>query len=196
METLYKIDSEIFLYLNRFVGKNDLLDELTQFTVNDYLIPVFSSMIILSLWFGWQTEEQRDRHQFGVMTAGLGVAIANAIVPIVTILYFRERPFEVLDVNLLFYQPTDSSFPSNPACIIFAMAWGISFGNTRASHILFSLGFIYGLARVYSGVCYPADVLGGLLIGLLSASAAAYSIKRANVLRNKFLQVTRFFCLS
>ena len=196
METLYKIDSEIFLYLNRFVGKSDLLDELTQFTVNDYLIPVFSSMIILSLWFGWQTEEQRDRHQFGVMTAGLAVAIANVIVPIVTILYFRERPFEVLDVNLLFYQPTDSSFPSNPACTIFAMAWGISFGNTRASHILFGLGFIYGLARVYSGVCYPVDVLGGLLIGLLSASAAAYSIKRANVLRNRFLQVTRFFCLS
>ena len=196
METLSKIDREIFLYLNRFVGESDLLDRVSAFLVSDYFVPVLSSMILLSIWFGWQTEEQRDRHQFGVMTAGLGVAIANAIVPILTLLYFRERPFEVLDVNLLFYQPTDSSFPSNPACIIFAMAWGISFGNTRAFHILFGLGFIYGLARVYSGVCYPMDVLGGLIIGFLSASVAAYSIRRANVLRNMFLQVTRFLSLS
>jgi undecaprenyl-diphosphatase len=196
LETIYKIDSGIFLYLNKFVGQSDLLDRFSEFVVNDYFVPVLSSMILLSIWFGWKTEEQRDRHQFGVMTAGLGVAIANSIVPILTILYFRERPFEVLDVNLLFYQPTDSSFPSNPACIIFAMAWGISFGNTRASHILFGFGFIYGLARVYSGVCYPMDVLGGLIVGLSSASAAAYSIKMANPLRKKFLQVTRFFCLS
>tara|TARA_Y100000590_G_scaffold458787_1_gene614305 strand:- start:7543 stop:8133 length:591 start_codon:yes stop_codon:yes gene_type:complete len=196
LETIYKIDSEIFLYLNRFVGRSDLLDGFSKFVVNDYFVPVLSSMILLSIWFGWQTEEQRDRHQFGVMAAGLGVGIANAIIPIITALYFRERPFEVLDVSLLFYQPTDSSFPSNPACIIFAMAWGVSFGNTRASHILFGLGFIYGLARVYSGVCYPMDVLGGLVIGLFSASVGAYFIKRTGLLRNKFLQVTRFFCLS
>ena len=196
METISKIDKEIFLYLNRFVGESDLLDRVSAFLVNDYFVPVLSSMILLSIWFGWKTEEQRDRHQFGVMAAGLGVAIANSIVSILTLLYFRERPFEVLDVNLLFYPPTDSSFPSNPACIIFAMAWGISFGNTRASHILFGFGFIYGLARVYSGVCYPMDVLGGLIIGFLSASVAAYSIRRANVLRNMFLQATRFLCLS
>ena len=196
METIYKIDSGIFLYLNKFVGQSDLLDRFSEFVVNDYFVPVLSSMILLSIWFGWKTEEQRDRHQFGVMAAGLGVAIANSIVPILTLMYFRERPFEVLDVNLLFYQPTDSSFPSNPASIIFAMAWGISFGNARASHILFGLGFIYGLARVYSGVCYPMDVLGGLIVGLFSASAAAYSIKMANPLRKKFLQLTRFFCLS
>ena len=196
METISKIDKEIFLYLNGFVGESDLLDRVSAFLVNDYFVPVLSSMILLSIWFGWKTEEQRDRHQFGVMAAGLGVAIANSIVPILTLMYFRERPFEVLDVNLLFYQPTDSSFPSNPACIIFAMAWGISFGNTRAFHILFGFGFIYGLARVYSGVCYPTDVLGGLIIGLLSASVAVYSIRRANVLRNMFLQVTRFLSLS
>ena len=58
METISKIDKEIFLYLNRFVGESDLLDRVSAFLVNDYFVPVLSSMILLSIWFGWKTEEQ------------------------------------------------------------------------------------------------------------------------------------------
>ena len=77
METIYKIDSEIFLYINAFVGKSELWDKFIALIVNDYLIPVLASMILLFIWLGWKTKEERASNQFSVIIAGLAVGIAN-----------------------------------------------------------------------------------------------------------------------
>ena len=70
-------------------------------------------------------------------------------------------------VNLLFYQPTDSSFPSNSAAAAFAIAAAVWCVNRRIGTVLFIAAAIYGFSRVYVGVHYPADILGGAAIALI-----------------------------
>ena len=89
--------------------------------------------------------------------SGLAVFILNMF-------YFRPRPFVELDVNLLFYRPTDSSFPANSAAATFGIAFGIWGVNRKIGSFALAVAGLYGLARVYVGVHYPLDILGGAAI--------------------------------
>ena len=55
------------------------------------------------------------RNQVGVLVALASMAIASGSVFALNVVYFRDRPFVDLDVSLLFYEPTNSSFPANSA---------------------------------------------------------------------------------
>ena len=92
--------------------------------------------------------------------------IASAVVFICNLFYFRERPFTLSEVNLLFYMPTDSSFPSNTAAGLVGLSMPILFERKRL-FILALLGCILiCFARIYVGIHYPSDVLVGFLIAL------------------------------
>jgi len=162
------IDKEIFSLINAHVGSYKWLDTLVGLLVSDYLIPVSFSLLLLSIWIGWKDDVMRDRNQTGVLLSIFGVITANAIVKIMNLIFFRPRPFDELEVNLLFYMPTDSSFPSNPAAVAFAIATGIFHINKKLAISMYLLSALYGLSRIYAGVCYPTDVIAGMAIGILS----------------------------
>jgi undecaprenyl-diphosphatase len=164
--------------------------------VSDYLVPVVFSVVLLGLWFGWADQAMRERHQRGVMLAGIGVGIANVMVKISNAFYFRPRPFDSIDVELLFYPPTDSSFPANPIAITVAMATGVWMANKRMGAIMYMVAFIYGFSRVYSGVFYPLDILGGALIGLSASYLVYFVLKRIEPVPTLCLRLVRFLCVA
>jgi undecaprenyl-diphosphatase len=101
------------------------------------------------------------------------VGFASAAVSLFNEFFDRLRPFEAFDdVTLLFYQSTDPSFPSNVAAVGFAFAMGAWFGNRKAGYLLFLLAILWSFARVYCGVHYPLDIVGGAAIGILATLAA------------------------
>ncbi|MGE0171587.1 MAG: phosphatase PAP2 family protein [Oligoflexales bacterium] len=83
----------------------------------------------------------------------------------------RIRPCKVLDgVRMLTGCAGWQSFPSNHAAN--AMAFAASFyflGAKRLGQLLIPLAFLVGFSRVYVGVHYPSDVLGGFLLGALAS---------------------------
>ena len=196
METVSQTDAEVFLWLNGWVGTSPIFDRLVQWMVSDYLIPVVFSVVLLGLWFGWADQAMRERHQRGVMLAGIGVGVANAMVKISNAFYFRPRPFDSIDVELLFYPPTDSSFPANPVAITVAMATGVWMANKRIGTIMYIGAFVYGFSRVYSGVFYPLDVLGGALIGVSASYLVYFVLKRIEPVPTLCLRLVRFLCFA
>ena len=196
METLSKVDAEIFLWLNAGVGAAPLLDRVVQWVVSDYLIPLVFSTILLGLWFGWRDQDMRERHQRGVMVAGIGVGIANAFVKTTNAFYFRDRPFDTYEVNLLFYPPTDSSFPANPVAITVAMATGVWMANRKLGAAMFAVALVYGFSRVYAGVFYPGDILGGALMGLAAALLVRLALRLIEPVPTLCLRLARFLCLA
>ena len=196
MEAVSKVDAELFLWINGWVGTSTIFDRMVQWVVSDYLVPVIFSVVLLGLWFGWADQAMRERHQRGVMLAGIGVGISSALVRIVNEFYFRPRPFDSLEVELLFYPPTDSSFPANPVAVVFAMATGVWMANKRIGTAMYAVAILFGLSRVYSGVFYPLDVLGGAVFGVAAAFLVYVTLKRIEPIPTLCLRLVRFLMLA
>ena len=145
------------------------MDRIVEVTVSDYLVPLTMALVFLGLWFAGHSKAHREQNQLGAMTAILSVAMANFIVELFNKFWYRPRPFEVLDVDLLFYMPTDSSFPANPAAFGFALALGVWIWNRKAGWMLLAPAVLFSLSRMYAGVFYPLDVIGGASVGVAAA---------------------------
>lgn len=196
LATISNIDEKAFLWINRWAGNTPLIDGLVERLASDYLVPVTFSLTLLGLWFGWRGQAMRKRHQFGVLVSGLGIGIANIFVKTSNSLYFRPRPFDTYEVNLLFYPPTDSSFPANPIAVTIAMASGAWLANKKIGLAMYAIVVAYGFSRIYAGVFYPGDVAGGLLFGITAAYISNVSLKKLAVVRSKLLKLARFVLLA
>ena len=161
-------DKALFLWINALVGHAPVVDAAMGWLASDYLVPVCMGLTLVALWFIGQDAPQRMRYQIGMFTALTAMALSSLVVLISNTLFFRPRPFDGLEgVRLLFYQPTDSSFPSNSAAVAFAIAAGVWCVNRRIGTALFIAAAVYGFSRVYVGVHYPADILGGVVIAIV-----------------------------
>jgi undecaprenyl-diphosphatase len=160
-------DEKLFLWINGLAGEFSPLDNAMEWVVSDYLVPVALALSLVAFWFLGRDKEARKRNQIGMFVALTSMGLSSLSVLIINAAYFRPRPFDVegLDVTLLFYRPTDSSFPANPIAAsvgIAAAVWAIN--RRLGSAMLVAVG-LYGFARVYAGVHYPLDIVAGALIG-------------------------------
>ncbi len=185
-----ELDRELFLWLNGHVGHYPLLDAAARLLTNEYFVPVSLALGLLFLWFGGRPHE-RERWQRAVITAALSVGTANAMVAITNFMYYRDRPFTDLTVSLLFYKPPDSSFPSNAAALGFAMATGVWLRHRLAAWYFFLLGGLFPVVRVFAGVHYPSDVLGGALVGVAAALMTNLVIRRLEPVVTRVLAAVR-----
>ncbi len=166
MEALKQADSNIVIWLNQWVGEYRVLDQVVEVVVSDYFTPVTLALSLLWLWFATRDPGKRMTTQRAVITAIASLAIANLVVLMMNDFYFRPRPFTEMQLNLLFYRPTDSSFPANPAALSFAIAFSILQTRRGAGAILLGIAAIWSLSRVYAGVFYLSDVAAGAAIGV------------------------------
>jgi undecaprenyl-diphosphatase len=163
------LDTTLFNLINGFAGRMPLVDGLMRLLVNDYLVPTTLCLLSVALWFAGGSREDRARNQRVVLHIALALLLANLLVKFCNLIYFRPRPFSVQPVNLLFYRPSDSSLPSNPAAVAFtfaAVAWQ---GHRWLGVAMGVIAGLFGFARVYCGVHYPLDLVAGALVAALSA---------------------------
>ena len=163
------LDLQLFRLINNLAGHNAFLDGLARLFVNEYFLTTIMSLILIVFWFEGQDRDQRERNQRAILHVLITLVVANIVLKLCNLAYFRLRPFVDHEVNLLFYHPTDSSFPSNPATVGFSVAAAIWLYNRRLGALLLVLATLFGLSRIYCGVHYPLDVIAGALLGALSA---------------------------
>jgi undecaprenyl-diphosphatase len=162
-------DRALFELINGLATRVPVLDAMMRLLVNDYFVPTALCLLAVALWFAGNSREERGRNQRAVLSMVAALLLANALVKLCNLIYFRPRPFSAHEVNLLFYRPSDSSLPSNAGAVGFAFA-GVAWQRNRWLGVLMGLlGGLFGFARIYCGIHYPLDVMSGALVGLLSA---------------------------
>ena len=191
METLINIDKAISLFLNGVTGRWWLLDELVKGLANDYFLIVGASLGLLFLWFGANEMRQREVNQKSVLQAMASLGIATGLVDILNYFFFRPRPFSEIAVTPLLYQPTDSSFPSNSAAILFAIAFAVWFSNKKAGRIFFAIAIVHSFCRVVAGMYYPLDIIGGAALGVTSALFVRWLFARLDLFIHFVLRLAR-----
>jgi undecaprenyl-diphosphatase len=84
----------------------------------------------------------------------------------------RERPpHRFPDPRPLVHVPVSDSFPSGHAATSFACAALLAWLTPLPKVPLFALAALIAYSRVYTGVHYPLDILGGAALGLAVATA-------------------------
>jgi membrane-associated phospholipid phosphatase len=105
----------------------------------------------------------------GAVAAGVGWALANAAKATAD----RPRPYEVVADAVLRQQPAHgTSFPSSHTAVTVAVVIAlVPFLPRVLAGVAIAYAVLVGWSRVYLGVHYPLDVLGGAGIGMAVGGA-------------------------
>lgn len=196
MVELASTDEALFVAINGLVGQSHLVDEIIILIVSDYLVPGGLALLLLSMWFIGKSRDRREEYQIGVFVCLTSMALSNLTVLVINTFYSRARPFIDHDVNLLFYEPTDPSFPSNSIAATCGIAMGIWGVNRRLSIMPLIVVGLYGLARIYAGIHYPLDIIGGAAIAALVTFFVFKLSKLIRPLLTTVLRIGRILCLA
>ncbi|MFD4501984.1 phosphatase PAP2 family protein [Streptomyces sp. NPDC058457] len=141
------------------------------------------AMVLLVVWCWWSVRRRGAEDAASTMAALVWAPLAAAIAVLVNVPIrgFVERPRPFLThqgLDVLISGKTDYSFVSDHATITMALGVGLFVANRRFGVAGIGLALVEGFCRVYMGVHYPTDVVGGFALGtavvlLLSPLATA-----------------------
>ncbi|MFD7879387.1 phosphatase PAP2 family protein [Streptomyces sp. NPDC059766] len=128
------------------------------------------AMVLVVLWC-WSSVRRRGGDEAASSVAGLvwaPLAAGIAVLVNVPIRGFVQRPRPFLDhqgLDVLVFGKNDYSFVSDHATITMAIGVGLFVTNRRFGLLGIALAMLEGFCRVYMGVHYPTDVVGGFALG-------------------------------
>ncbi|MCN9244205.1 phosphatase PAP2 family protein [Streptomyces sp. RY43-2] len=156
------------------------LDRVVTF-IGEYGLLLAMVLLVLGCW--WSLRRRGGEHAAPSMAALLWAPLAAGVAVLVNVPIrgFVERPRPFVDhqgLDVLVSGKNDYSFVSDHATLTMAMAAGLFLAHRKFGIIGLGLALLEGFCRVYLGVHYPTDVIGGFALGtavalLLSPLATA-----------------------
>ncbi|MEV6395699.1 phosphatase PAP2 family protein [Streptomyces sp. NPDC051907] len=132
---------------------------------------IMLAMVLLVLWCWWSVRRRGTREDSVAAVASLvwaPLAAGIALLVNIPIRGFVERPRPFLDhqgLEVLVGGKTDYSFVSDHATMAMAIGAGVFVAHRRFGFAALGLALAEGFCRVYMGVHYPTDVVGGFALG-------------------------------
>ena len=178
---------QILKIINSWAGNNIWLDKIMIFSaewLGYFLILLLLTPLLLTLFIKngiifslARSMLLKQSYYKGMLVIAFGSAVASRFIFVTLIRYFyyNPRPFMTLSgVNQLIDHETVSSFPSGHAAFYFALATGVYLYNKKAGYIYFVLAGLIGFARIFAGIHWPVDILGGAILGIITTFLVRY----------------------
>ncbi|MBU1000422.1 phosphatase PAP2 family protein [Patescibacteria group bacterium] len=171
-------NAAFFFLIFNLNGKSILLDKLMVFGAEPLIYLFIFFIFILALKGG-----MKEKKAFLLVL--LGIPIAILFIKGIHLFFFENRPFVTYHFTPFVKEIANASFPSRHATIAAILALPYTYLKSKWSiFFLFIMTWI-GFSRIYVGVHYPLDVIGGFLVGIV---ALLVSVKIKDLLRFGFLK--------
>jgi membrane-associated phospholipid phosphatase len=139
-------------------GHWSLLDDVMRFAAV-YLV-FAAALIALLVWL------RRDGLRTCV-AAALGAVLAVVLTAAIGTLWDRPRPFVAEHFTPLISHAADASFPSDHLAALGAVTICAWLASRRLGIATAIIAAVVAFARIFVGVHYVSDVIGGVVLGLL-----------------------------
>ena len=162
---LENINYALFALINATPASSWWAIEVATFIAKDLIIIV--PLLVVALWLWGPNQRQLV---FKVM---LALALSLSISWVIGHLFPHDRPFvDGVGYNFL-HHAADDSFPSDHGTVIFTFALAFLFWHrVWSGALLLVIASAIAWSRVYLGVHWPLDMLGGLLAGMCGCLGA------------------------
>lgn len=156
------LDFYLFQKINNLAGISPGLDFLFVFFAR-YLIYVLVAGLPLFL------AKAKKLYYLRMIFLSLiaGVIARAGVVEFIRWILPRSRPFFEDGVRLLVDRINQPAFPSGHAAFSFALSAVVYFYNKKAGLVFFLASFLISVARVFTGLHWPSDILVGALVGII-----------------------------
>jgi hypothetical protein len=183
LESLINFEGSILLFLQNYVRNPVLNALLIPFTLSNNA--GISCILIVAVFIYF-----KSLRKAGIL---MGISLLLEFLLnnlIIKNLFARIRPYEVIDgLILLVGKAPDYSFPSGHTGSAFALAVVIFMVMDRKYGIIaLILASLMGFSRLYVGIHYPSDVLGGVILGVVTSVIAVKCFPDSSRLMKKFIQ--------
>jgi undecaprenyl-diphosphatase len=158
------LNQTIFLFIHQFAGRSAFLDDVAIFFA-EYLPYLMVAAFLLLAYYqaGWK------RKIYLFCEGAIAIMLSRGLITeTIRFFYHHPRPFSFYNFTPL-VQEQGWSFPSGHMAWFFALSLTIWYANRSWGWWFFALSTVMGVARVYVGVHWPLDIVGGMAVGLLSA---------------------------
>ena len=166
MEWLLEMDGRLLLWLKEFFAHPVLDDGMIFISRLGNKGFVWIAIGVVFLLLGFQNKIWRKRGLMVLLSLAGNFLACNVILkPLVN----RTRPYVLLDYDILIPPVGDASFPSGHTAASFAAATAIYAINRKWGIVAYIFAALMGFSRLYLGVHFPTDVLGGAVCGTVAA---------------------------
>ena len=164
-DLLLQVDRSLFYFCNQDL-RNWLFDVILPF-VTDLNRKPLALVIVGILWILLLVKGGRAQRIAALLLIPTIVLSDQLSSSVLKFLIERPRPcHELPSVHLLVGCGSGYSFPSSHAVNNFAAAVVLAFFIPRWTWAFFSFASLVAFSRIYVGVHYPSDVIGGAVIGM------------------------------
>ena len=161
------LNEDLFFSIYNLSNKNNLVDFIMT-TGAEYVI--FAMAIVSVLLFLKGSE--KDKKAFFLILGSFIVGFV--LLKLLHIFIYEPRPYMTFPIDPLINLGIDESFPSDHSLVSSIMTFSYYFYRARFAFLMGVGSLWIGFSRIFSGVHYPFDILGGFILGLLAVSLAWY----------------------
>lgn len=159
----------LFSLINGLAGKYAVLDWL-MIVLAVYLVLALAGLLVYLFI--------KNKKKF--LFVFLSMLVSWGIGQLIKLLFYTPRPF-MQGATSLIQHSADSSFPSNHAAVFFSVAFALFFVKKKKLGIIFLiLALLVSFARIFTGLHYPVDILGGVLVGFIGMSLVYFFLRSYN----------------
>ena len=173
-------DLNFISFLNQYSQTSPIVNELIYAFVSNKLLTI-APIIALLWWYWFKDIDEERRNRKVVISTILGCIIVAlmffAVQEIGLLFQYRLTPVCNEAVNFqipagidpqIYKSCTDAhtSFPSGHAALLFSISFGIVYISRLMGGLCLIYSLIICLPRIYFGLHYSSDIIGGIFLGM------------------------------